>query len=160
MTLTMVARALLGSSLAGLLLLSGCEFEPPEVKLEAKLTELREKRQTLIDKLYEGYGQGELAQAISDEADEGAKDAAAKKDSVGQEVLNALSRAAGEVDRAAFESHCSTLGKGERPAVLSDRGRAYFAKASTKKACKAIGKVDVHVEALEAKLKKVKRGES
>ncbi len=142
-----------GLMMAGLGLL-GCETEPKSVSLEDKLAGLRTQRQSVLDRLYDEYGQGELAEAIKKETAEGA--AQQKEESVGKEVLEALGNAAGEADRAAFERHCRTLGRGERPSILSDRGKAFFDKQSTQMTCRALSRTSAMIEALEAQLDRAK----
>lgn len=135
----------------------GCETEPKSVSLENKLTDLRTQRQEVLDRLYTEYGRGELAEAIKKETAEGA--ATKEDDSVGKEVLEAIGNAAGEADRAAFEAHCKTLGSGDRPAILSDRGKAFFDKPSTKKSCRALSTTNAMIEALEEQLDRAKARE-
>lgn len=160
-------------ALAGLLVVgvagAACEREPPEVRYQREIAELKLERQRTLDELYARYGQGELAEAVKTEATErgaagadtaggeGAAPGGEERGGVARELWKAVGNAAQELDRAAFDSHCETLGTGERPSVLSERGKAFFGEKSTEATCLKVAEQAARISALERELKQAKK---
>lgn len=147
---------------------AGCDRRPPAVKAQERLIELRFEQTQLLDELYASYGTGELATAVKKETeqkhqelddaerDNHAKPSKKEGPQIGRELLKAVGNAAIEVDRAAFDSHCTVAGSGERPSILSDKGRAFFAKPGVLETCKKVAKLEIELDAQEAELARLR----
>lgn len=149
-------------------LVAGCDSRPPAVKAQERLIELRFEQTKLLDELYASYGTGELATAVKNEAEHkhqeleeaepqgDGKPAQKEGPQFGRELLKAVGNAAIEVDRAAFDSHCTVAGSGERPSILSEKGRAFFSKQEVLETCKKVAKLEIELDAQEAELARLR----
>ena len=157
MTSSTTPRALVTFSLIALCLAAaGCEDKA--VTLQKELASFRFEQQEMLDGLYAKYGSGELADAVKEKTvvagDKKANEADNAEDKkVAKEFFQAISNAALEMDRSAFDSHCIDLGKGERPTILSPRARLYFALSDVKKACHDVAQVEFSIVGKQTALK-------
>lgn len=158
---------------------AACDRRPASVKAQERLVELRFEQKGLLDELYQRYGQGELASAVQDEAErnerelseaDSAKEERAEKTSaeidgakgkrIAKELLRAVGSAAVEVDRAAFDSHCTVAGGGERPSILSQKGKAFFSREDVLETCKKVAKLGIEIDAQEAEIARLRARET
>jgi hypothetical protein len=153
---------------------AGCEREPPAVALGKKLIELRSKRTAKLDALYAVYGKGEvtgrMAKDVRREAARLDAEASAEEDAPDAEdrnkdakrlassMLKVMGNAAEELDRATFDLNCETLGRGERPALYSEKSKLFFEGAEAKKGCREVAELSVEIAAGEGELKKLEAG--
>jgi hypothetical protein len=63
-----------------------------------------------------------------------------------------VGNAASGVDRVAFEEQCTALGRGERPMILNDKAKAFFAAPGVVSECGTIAVRLAEVQALEREL--------
>ncbi len=144
-----------------LLALAGAGCTEKSVSVEKELADKRFAQLERLDALYAAYGQGELAAAVHKKALQSAEKSAAEEKTqadkdVTRELMTALSSAALEMDRSAFDEHCIDLGRGQRPSILSPKARAFFADKATLDKCRDIAQVQFEIEALETELKRLK----
>lgn len=151
------------AALTTLLLMLGsasCDRRSPSVKAQERLVELRFEQKELLDELYQRYGHGELASAVKEEAAQKSDDNSPHQDSrIKKELLRVVGSAAVEVDRAAFDSHCTVAGGGERPSILSEKGQAFFALADVLATCQQVAKLEIQIDAQEAELARLRTRE-
>jgi hypothetical protein len=130
-------------------LVAGCTSK------EEQLVSLKRDNRAALDNLYARYGGGALAAGLKQESARGIADVNRQggegKDTA-VELLKMFGNAAGEVDRIAFEEQCFSLGRGERPAILNDKARVFFADRANIAACEKVGTRAVKIEALEREL--------
>lgn len=123
---------------------------------EDQLVAARRERRVIIDKLYEEYGGGALAAEVKKEADRGAAEIAREPPREGKdaavEVMKMMGNAAGEVDRAAFEVQCLTLGEGDRPIIINDKAKQFFSSSATEKQCIEVAQLGRKIAELEKEL--------
>lgn len=123
---------------------------------EDQLVEARRERRVIIDKLYEEYGGGALAAEVKKEADREAAEIAREPPQEGKdaalEIMKMMGNAAGEVDRAAFEVQCATLGEGERPIIINDKAKQFFSSSATEKQCIKVAQLSRKIAELEREL--------
>lgn len=106
-----------------------------------KLVDLRAERISQEDALYQSYGGSVLANAVNTAAREGGAPANPLGDLIGN--------AAKDADRTAFLVDCLQVGTGERPTLLSDKARTYFATPEAKDGCKRLAKLNAEIASLE-----------
>jgi hypothetical protein len=116
---------------------------------EDQLLEARRDQRAALDALYAEYGGGALAAQVKTEAQ---AESAREPTGSGKEILQMVSNAAGEFDRAAFEAQCATLGTGERPVIMNDKAKAFFAQSSVEKKCVDVAKRARRIGELETEL--------
>ncbi|MDP2340906.1 MAG: hypothetical protein Q8O67_08115 [Deltaproteobacteria bacterium] len=120
---------------------------------EEDLFSLRRDNRAALDGLYDGYGGGALAGEVKREMDKGVDEARTHRDpEAAVELLKVLGNMATEVDRVAFEEQCLELGRGGRPVILNDKGKAFFARGDVERACAAIAVRAVKIQTLEREL--------
>jgi hypothetical protein len=125
---------------------------------EDELRGLRADVSAIFDAQYAAYGGGGLARVVQSSAQKGAADLQQRQDveadakATGTELLGMLKGVAGEADRLAFEEQCLAVGRGERPIILNDKAKAFFAQADVKKACAQASDKDRKARALAREL--------
>lgn len=138
-------------ALGSLALSSGCTASK-----EDQLVAARRERRVIIDKLYEEYGGGTLAAEVKKETDRGAAEIAREPPREGKdaavEVMKMMGNAAGEVDRAAFEAQCVTLGEGDRPIIINDKAKQFFSSTATERQCIEVVRLGRKITELETEL--------
>lgn len=122
---------------------------------EEQLVSLKRENRVALDGLYARYGGGALAGELKKETAKGVDDVR-RQGGEGQETATAMlqmfGNAVGEVDRIAFQEQCLGFGRGERPPVLNDKARAFFADNANVSACESVGARQLKVAALEREL--------
>jgi len=117
---------------------------------EERLFAARRDAQGRLDALYARYGGGDFAGAVRADAKKGEAELKAAPDAASAvELLRMVGAAAGEVDRVAFEEQCASIGRGERPMILNDKAKAFFADPAVASDCGAIAIKLAEVAALE-----------
>jgi hypothetical protein len=131
--------------------LSGCQGSK-----EDQLVDAKRDRRAIVDALYTEYGGGALASEMKKDTDDAATKIAADPQTDGKqsalELMKLVGNAASEVDRAAFEVQCTQLGSGDRPVVLNDKAKAFFAQGSVEKKCAEVAKLERTIERLEREI--------
>ena len=130
---------------------AGCEGSKEELLVDAK-----RDRRALVDALYAEYGGGALAAEMKRDTDNAATKIQAEPPTDGKqsalELMKVVGNAVGEVDRSAFELQCTQLGSGERPVVLNDKAKTFFAQGSVEKKCAEVAKLERTIERLEREI--------
>jgi hypothetical protein len=117
---------------------------------EEKLFELRREQRKDLDALYARYGGGALAHELQGELNK--PDVRAQTTPSGSELVKMLGNAVGEVDRAAFEVQCVSVGSGGRAGALNDKANAFFAAADVVDACGEVAERELKIDKLEREL--------
>jgi hypothetical protein len=143
LALVVVVVAVLGAA--------GCKSK------EEQLAEARIELTTTEDALFREYGGSDIAAGIEKEARAAAAQATTPPAGQAVDPLTAMlgqviGNTAREVDREMFAADCRRLGHGERVPMLTDKGRAFFARPETTTACQKIAKLADDVTRLEAEL--------
>jgi len=144
----MVKGAWRGGIVAWLLALgslaSGCK------STEEKLYELRAKATGDIDALYKQFGASDAVKAIANGAEQAAR--ADEGNGLLADISRAIGSAAVEADRDDFELQCLTQGRGGHPVLVTPKGKAFFARPETQKACRDYALMRDSITKLEQKL--------
>jgi hypothetical protein len=119
-------------------LLAGCPTK------EDRIADARRERRVQLDSLYDQYGGGTVAGDVQRgmEPEDPARGQPA--------ALEMLKNAVSEVDRASFETQCEQLGAGERPVLLTDKARAFFARADVERRCQKVRRLSDRIAELTA----------
>lgn len=117
---------------------------------EEKLFELRREQRKDLDALYARYGGGALAHELQGELNK--PDVRAQTTPSGSELVKMLGNAVGEVDRAAFEVQCVSVGSGGRAGALNDKANAFFAAPDVVDACGEVAERELKINKLEREL--------
>ena len=142
-------RALV-STLLMLVLTVACSGSKAEQLIDAK-----RDRRVILDTLYAQYGGGALAAELQHDTQRQQQQVAGQPgDGTNSaiEFLKTVGNAVGEVDRAAFELQCETLGLGERPLILNDKAKAFFSTSAAESRCAEVAKLGLRISDLEAEL--------
>lgn len=111
-----------------------------------RLMEYQRESRDILDTLYTQYGGGDLAHEIKNELGK-------SKNGTGDELERKLTDVVGnlalEMDRDAFELQCKEVGRGERPAILNDKAKAFFARAEVGERCSRVSTLQVKIAELK-----------
>ena len=80
------------------------------------------------------------------------KEAEASRKGKDSGLLSGLANVVSNVDRSTFESDCRRLGSGQQTTFLTNKGREFFSKPETAKACEDIVALEGKAIALNEKL--------
>lgn len=117
---------------------------------EQRLAEARADLLRLTDSLYQEYGGSEIARGIEGKLTEpGGKPTSP---SIGDQLSEIVRNSAQEMDRSFFEEACDTLGRGQHPALFTDKARAFFEREETLEACRRIVALKDEIARLESAL--------
>ncbi|MBM4378875.1 MAG: hypothetical protein FJ086_06170 [Deltaproteobacteria bacterium] len=105
-------------------------------KLVEKRTELRAQE----DALYRAYGGGDIANAVNG--------LARKDDAPSIPFGDLIGNAARDADRTAFIEDCVRVGNGDRPTLLSDKARTYFATPEGTDGCRKLATLNAEMAEL------------
>jgi hypothetical protein len=117
---------------------------------EENLFALRREQRKDLDALYARYGGGALAHELQGELNK--SDVRAPTTPGGSELVKMLGNAVGEVDRAAFEVQCVSVGTGGRAGALNDKANAFFAASDVVDACGDVAERELKINKLEREL--------
>jgi len=128
--------------------------DPAEALAKRKL-----EREAKLSGLYAEYGGGDAANIGANTVDE-MKDvtgtADATENSAGKtlvkDIFNTMKTAVVENDREQFVAYCLQLGNGERVVPVTEKAQAFFAKAETAEACRAVNSMARDIQELQAKV--------
>ncbi len=133
--------------LAAVLLVLACRS--PEERLVDRKNDLRRA----LDGLYAEYGHAE-----ADGAGDGGEGAPGGADARGTGPAGVVGRFVAELDRGHFEETCLSVGRGERPFILSDRLAGFVADPGHAEGCRRAAHIAADVAALERELPRRERG--
>jgi hypothetical protein len=139
-------RKLVPALVLFLALVAGCK------STEEKLYDLRGKSTEAIDALYKDFGASEAVNTIAKGAEQAAQ--SDQTNGVFADISRAIGGAVVEADREDFALQCLTQGRGGHPVLLTPKGRAFFARPETQKACRGYALLQDQITKLEAALAK------
>lgn len=140
----MIRTLFAGSLVAVVVVVAGCSSP------EEKLFELRREQRKDLDALYARYGGGTFAHELQGELN--TPNVRAQTTPSGNELVKMIGNAVGEVDRAAFEVQCESVGAGGRAGALNDKANAFFANADVIDACGEVAERELKINKLEREI--------